>query len=115
MEGQLHALPDPAGWYPALVPGPGRVLGMVHRTGPSFGAADLARIDAYEDHCPDDPAASEYLRRPLAVFSADPAGPVEAWGYVYNRPLLRGARPIPGGDFAAWLAATGLPAYAPPG
>lgn len=109
--GNLHAIPDPLGWFPALVPGAGRdggaVRGMVYQAAVDFDAAALARMDAYEDFDPADPDASLYVRRALPV-ALDGEGEGEADVYVWNRPLPEGSRPIPGGDFREWLAAEGL-------
>ena len=33
MPGALWAIPDPQGWYPALLPGEGIVQGMLHEAG----------------------------------------------------------------------------------
>ena len=104
--GTLHAIADPRGWYPALLRGGGEVRGMIYEAPPDFTAADLARLDAYEDYDPASPAASLYLRVPVMV---TPAGTAQA--YIYNRLLPAGSRPIPGGDFRAWLAAEGLRAF----
>lgn len=113
--GHLHAVPDPGGWYPAFRPDPagGTVHGGVFAAGTGFGAADLAALDAYEDFRPGDPAGSEYLRGPLLVTVAGVE--VMAQSYVYHAPLPPGARPIRAGDFAGFLAASGVPAYRPGG
>lgn len=107
--GRLFALPDPAGWYPALLPDPRGppVHGMVYRTMPEFAAADLAAIDAWEDCRPD--GRGEYRREALPVTSAGLG--LLAQAYLYNAPLPSGAEPIPGGDFGAFLAQRGLAAF----
>lgn len=105
--GALHGVPDPDGWYPALLPGEGEVHGRLYAAGESFTAADLARLDAYEDFDPARPEASLYLRLPVAVRGPDGAEQA-AQAYVFNRPLPDGARPIPEGDFRAWLDGQGL-------
>jgi len=105
--GALWAIPDPLGWFPALVAGDGEVRGMVYEGGGDFGRADLARMDAYEDFDPADPQASLYLRRALAA-TVDGGAPGTAEAYVWIQSLPEGARAIPGGDFRAWLAAEGL-------
>lgn len=107
--GTLHAVPDAAGWYPALLPGEGEVHGKVYATGPEFSAADLAALDAYENFEPGDPAVSEYLRREIVVNCAGEALRAEA--YLYNAPLPATACAIAGGDFRAFLAREGLPEY----
>ncbi|MBC2670857.1 gamma-glutamylcyclotransferase family protein [Novosphingobium piscinae] len=113
VSGRLHALPDPAGWYPALTEGAGdeRVIGRLCAARAGFGPADLARIDAYEDCRVDDPAGSTYLRLPMAVRVAGRPDPVTAQVYRFNRPLPPEAVPIPHGDFGAWLVARGGRAY----
>lgn len=103
--GTLHAIPDPAGWYPALLPGEGQVEGALYRAGPDFDADALARMDAYEDFDPGQPERSLYRRVEQAV---DCRGQMfGAQVYCWNRPLPTGAVPIAGGSFAAWLAAHG--------
>ena len=105
--GGLHGVPDPEGWYPALVPGEGRAHGRLYAAKPSFSAADLARLDAYEDFDPARPEASLYVRQPVEVLGPDRTlGRADA--YVFNQPLPAGSRPLPGGDFRAWLAEQGL-------
>ncbi|NOW44854.1 gamma-glutamylcyclotransferase (GGCT)/AIG2-like uncharacterized protein YtfP [Novosphingobium sp. SG751A] len=91
VRGRLYGVPDPAGWYPALLPGAGTVRGMVHRAGRRFDARALALMDAYEGR--------EYRRRRVKV------GAITAHAYVWRGALPRGACRIAGGDFAAWLAA----------
>ena len=109
--GRLYAVPDPAGWYPALLPGAAGPLvhGMLHSAIAAFTAADLAALDAYENFDPANPAGSDYLRQPISVLTD--SGEVVAQAYLYRAPLPAGARPIPGGDFRAFLAAEGLPEY----
>ncbi len=106
VRGQLHALPDRAGWFPALLDGPGTVQGQVWLAGPDFSAADLAAMDAYEDFEPANPARSLYLRRNLPLVAG---GLVQV--YCFNQPLPPGALPIPDGDFRGWLASTGRPEF----
>lgn len=110
-QGQLYAIPDAAGWYPALVAGAGggAVRGMLYRAGAWMTAADLAALDAYEQYRPDDPDGSEYLRADITVATA--AGCEMAQAYLFRAQLPDGARAIAGGDFRAFLAETGLPAY----
>ncbi|WP_338468052.1 gamma-glutamylcyclotransferase family protein [Novosphingobium sp. ZN18A2] len=111
VKGALWAIPDPLGWFPALVAdeGAGAVRGMIYEARATFDAADLARMDAYEDCDPAHADASLYLRRAFAVMPEVASGSRgEAQVYVWNRPVPDGARAIPGGDFRAWLAAEGL-------
>ncbi|PLK26917.1 gamma-glutamylcyclotransferase [Novosphingobium sp. TH158] len=103
VRGALHALPDAAGWFPALVAGEGEVFGRVYTARPQFTGADLARLDAYEDFDPVRPATSLYLRREVAL-----TGGGAAQAYLFNQPLPPGSRPIRSGDFRSWLRETGL-------
>lgn len=109
VSGVLHAIPDAAGWFPALLPGEVTVHGMLHRARPGFDAALLATMDAYEDWNPRDPASSLYRRKTLTIGSEGTS--VEADVYLWNRALPEGAEPIPGGNFAEWLAQTGNPVF----
>jgi gamma-glutamylcyclotransferase (GGCT)/AIG2-like uncharacterized protein YtfP len=103
--GLLYAIPDPQGWYPGLVEGAGQVEGRLFEALPEFAEADLAALDAYEDFDPCDPAGSLYRR-----ITVDVAGrPAKV--YRFNQPLPAGARPIPDGDFAEWIALAELPAF----
>jgi len=109
--GALWAVPDPAGWYPALVSGPGQVHGLLYAATDGFGADDLARLDAWEDFRCDQPAESLYLREQMPATTAHGAS-FPAQVYRFNQPLPTGARAIVDGDFRAWLAATGFGGYA---
>ena len=102
VRGRLHAIPDGAGWFPALLPGDGLVHGRTFRASASFADADLARMDAYEDFDPAAPDRSLYLRRELEL-----AGGGVAQAYRFNQPLPEGSLPIPHGDFRRWLDETG--------
>lgn len=102
VSGRLHAIPDPQGWYPALVAGEGRASGRLYVAGPDFAGADLAALDAYEDCDSGDPAGSLYRREILAN---------GAQAYLFNQPLPDGSRPIPEGDFASWAARNGMPIF----
>ena len=106
----LHAIPDPGGWYPALVNGEGEVLGDLYEG--ALTAADLADFDRYEDYDPSCPEASLYLRREVPVMLPGGAGG-RAQTYLFNQPLPEGSRLIAGGDFRAWLAATGYEPFRP--
>lgn len=103
--GMIYANPDPDGWYPVLVEGHGEVVGRLYEASAEFGPGDLAALDAYEDCDPADPANSLYLRIPVAVAGGT------AQAYLFNQPLPVGARLIPHGDFAAWIAREGLPVF----
>ena len=108
--GALYAIPDPAGWFPALVVGEDATLGALYRAGPRFNAALLARMDAYEDCDPADPAGSLY-RRDTIVAKLSHGAEVAAAAYWWNRTMPPGAQRIAGGDFAAWLAGSGNPVF----
>jgi len=108
--GRLHAIGDPAGWYPALTPGDDAVHGRLYETLPTFDAAALAALDAYENFDPAQPDASDYLRRGLRVRDDDGHTRM-AQAYLWRPPIPANAREVPGGDFAAWIARNGLPAY----
>lgn len=110
VRGVLHALPDPQGWYPALLPGDGRVAGWLHAPQDSFTAADLGALDSYEDCDAARPEASLYLRRNTLVTCAD-AAMVHAQAYWFNQPLPEGALPIPAGDFVAFARERRLPVF----
>lgn len=89
VRGRLYDL----GPYPAFVPGDG----LVH--GDLFEAADaaiLADLDAFEEYDPANPAASLYVREPIAVVGA----PLEAFIYRYNG-AVDGFPEIASGD---WIA-----------
>jgi gamma-glutamylcyclotransferase (GGCT)/AIG2-like uncharacterized protein YtfP len=105
--GALHAIPDPEGWFPAMLPGGGAIHGGLYRATGDFTEADLVRMDAYEDCDPDSPAAALYRRAEVLVLTAD-AKTVPAQAYLFNQPLPDGSRPVPDGDFRAWLVAEGL-------
>lgn len=108
--GRMFAVPDPAGWYPALLPGKGTVHGRLFAAREGFSPADLARLDAYEDYDPKAPGLSLYLRETVAALLAD-GRQVDAQVYRFNLPLPEGSRPIPAGDFRAWITATGMATF----
>ena len=109
--GRLIGIPDPRGWYPALLrpqarSEAGRVHGIVYRALPTFTHDDLARIDAYESYDQANQGASLYLREMTEIRMA--SGRRErAHVYIYNRRLPRGAARIESGNFASWLAERG--------
>ncbi|MEQ8508011.1 MAG: gamma-glutamylcyclotransferase family protein [Rhodospirillaceae bacterium] len=82
-----------AGGYPALVPGPGKVVVEVFR---SLDPKVLEDLDRYEGFNQDRPHQSLYRRVLLEL--PDDWG--SAWCYVYNRPV-RALPIIRSGD---WLA-----------
>lgn len=76
LRGRLYDLGD----YPGFVPGEGLVHGDLFEL---FDRQTLAILDAYEDLVSGSPRASLYRRERMRL--ATP--PVEAWVYVYNRPV----------------------------
>jgi len=110
VNGALWAIPDADGWYPALVPGPGRVHGVLYAAADGFGPEDLARLDAWEDFRPENPAESLYVRVEVQAFDAAGAS-FSAQAYCFQQPLPERARAIADGDFPAWLTAHGYSAY----
>ena len=106
VEGALHAVPDAQGWFPALLPGTGRVRGRLYQARAHFTPADLARMDAYEDFDPAGPGSSLYLRQEMAVM---PGGHAQV--YVFNQPLPVEAQRIVHGDFRLWLEECHLPQF----
>ncbi|MBU6268552.1 MAG: gamma-glutamylcyclotransferase [Sphingomonadales bacterium] len=108
--GRLHAITDARGWYPALTGGEGLVQGRLYEALPAFGPADLAKLDTFEAFDRSRPETSDYLRQDVTV--RDRHGHDRtAQAYLWHRPIPPDSPELPGGDFAAWLAQTGLPAY----
>ena len=101
--GVLYGVPDPDEWYPALLPGEGIAQGMLYEACDSFTAADLARLDAFEDYDPARPQTSLYIREALVVTGADGVEDL-AETYRFAGPLPAGSHPIVHGDFRRWLA-----------
>jgi len=101
VEGRLWGIPDPEGWYPALLPGEGRVKGMVYRPLAGFDAGMLAAMDRYEGEA--------YRRVPVTVALA--SGVVTAQTYVWQGALPADAVALEDGDFAAFLTRSGEIAY----
>ena len=102
-QGALYAVPDPQGWYPALVLTQARFASNVAGTIYDAGAVDLAAIDAFE--------GPQYSRQSIPVDGWDGYGETLADAYVWNGDLPEGAVPIAGGNFAEWLAETGCKAF----
>ena len=103
VSGKLYGIPDPQGWYPALVTGAGGVVrGFVHEAAPDFTEADLAALEDWE--------GPEYARFAVAVVRGDGAR-VIAQAFVWAGALPEGAEEISGGDFAAFIAERGLTAF----
>ena len=114
VRGALHAIGLGEGWYPGFVANPlgSRVAGYFYDALPDFSEADLARMDAYEGYDPRDPEAGDYVRETIAV-ELDDGQSLIAEVYHHRTPMPAASELIPGGDFAAWLAATGRAAFAP--
>ncbi len=102
--GALYAIPDEAGWYPALIPTQARFATAVHGTIHEAGAVDLAAIDAFE--------GADYARHPVEVDGWDGFGETVADAYVWTGDLPVGAEPIASGNFVEWLEETGRTAFA---
>ena len=97
--GAMVAIPDPGGWYPALVAGGrGRAWGKVHGAD-GVDAALWAALDAYEQVVTAGPG---YVRRVVLG---------DAQAYVWQGALPQGAVALEDGDFAAFLARTGERSY----
>jgi len=86
VQGALYAVPDPQGWYPALMEGSGLACGMVY---PVLAGLDVQALDVYE--------GVEYRRQAVEVATA--AGSVWAQAYVWAGALPHRALPIADGDF----------------
>ena len=83
------------GWYPGFVPDRhGRVTGDLLDIG--LRSALLALLDRYEECTPDFPAPHEYRRQRIRVQAGGRM--VDAWTYVYARPV-NARRRIRTGDF----------------
>jgi len=103
ISGELFAIEDAGGWYPALRPGDGAVRGMVHAVAAGFGDTDLAALDAYE--------GDYYRRAAVEVRCGDERVEAEAW--LWRGALPDGVRPVADGDFVAFLTREGLRGYCP--
>ncbi len=107
--GALYAIPDYGSakgttWYPALILTQARFSTAVHGTlYDASGVEDIAAIDAFE--------GADYTRQAVPVDGWDGYGETEADAYVWTADLPEGAVPLPGGNFAEWLAETGRRAY----
>ena len=110
VSGKLFAAPDPRGHFPMMIAATAgeRVHGTVLTPGPRFGTAELAEFDAFEGFKPGNPAGSDYLRRTLVATLSDGSA-VEADAYCWNRAVGGDSILIAHGDFARYLAETGLP------
>ena len=91
--GTLYAVDDPEGAHPAMVVGGGCVRGMLHEA----GSVDLVGLDAFE--------GADYRRSPIAASCEGEEVAAEAYIWVAG---TDGLEPITDGDFARWLAGSGL-------
>jgi len=91
--GTLYAVDDPEGAHPAMTAGDGKVRGMLHEA----GSVDLAGLDAFE--------GEDYRRSAIVAECAGEEIAAEAYVWVAGTQRLE---PIPDGDFARWLADSGL-------
>jgi gamma-glutamylcyclotransferase (GGCT)/AIG2-like uncharacterized protein YtfP len=100
--GELFAIPDPHGWYPALrhgqSPGWRTIAGAVHRA----DDVDLAAVDGFE--------GADYERRAIPVRVQGET--LRADAYLWAASLPADAERIGHGDFVRWLGETGRAAYA---
>lgn len=94
--GTLFAVAAGEYWYPALVPGGGRIEGTLLRL--TLSPRDLARLDRFEGR--------EYRRGAVRALCRDGSRRT-AWGYVWRGAPPAGALAIRDGDFAGWLEAKG--------
>ncbi|WP_156840770.1 gamma-glutamylcyclotransferase family protein [Novosphingobium aquimarinum] len=99
--GTLYAIAADDHWYPALVPGIGRVEGTLLRL--AFARGDLARLDCFEGR--------EYRRGAVRTVCRGGSRRT-AQAYIWNGALPSAARPIRSGNFSSWLKATGSAAFA---
>ena len=111
VRGSLFAVPDPQGWFPALIAGGAIVHGGLYQATGALTPGELARLDAYEDCDPLDPAASLYVRQQVQVTDASGERAL-AEAYLYNQPLPAGSCALPSGDFRLWIADSGETPFA---
>lgn len=85
------------GAYPGLCEGPGAVRGELYTM---LDEEVLSILDGFEDFRPEDPEASLYVRKHVALLDPPSA---HAWLYFYNRPS-HATRRVDSGDWRAHLA-----------
>ncbi|MFC4257024.1 hypothetical protein GRI97_14130 [Altererythrobacter xixiisoli] len=96
--GTLYAVPDPQGWYPALLPGTGRVQGMLH----DAETVDLAALDHFEGVNTHDPLTGDYRRAEIEAKTAVGAR-LRVQAYLWNHAVGKNLIRLPAGDFSSWL------------
>jgi gamma-glutamylcyclotransferase (GGCT)/AIG2-like uncharacterized protein YtfP len=110
VRGRLRLIADPGGVYPVLKPGAGRVWGWVYGHLRPIPPRTLAALDKWEGFDPRRPKRGEYCRTNVIVQTR--GGPLRAQAYLPNHHAHPGQTPVPGGDFAAHVAARALRIYA---
>lgn len=96
--GKLFMLSD----YPCAIPSAyleDRVLGELYQL--IHPDLLLDRLDTYEECGEQNPEPKEYVREKRLVHSAN-GNAIEAWIYIYNRPV-DDLDQIPSGDFVAYM------------
>ncbi|MDE1916908.1 MAG: gamma-glutamylcyclotransferase [Sphingomonadales bacterium] len=103
LSGIMYAVPDAEGVYPLVIPGEGWVRGMVHE---AAGLSDAlwGELDAYEQVVT---RGDGYRRRAVTLVSGE-----RAQAYLWQGALPPGALPVAEGEFAAFLARTGMQPFA---
>lgn len=103
--GRIFAVESGDGWFPAFIAPKSarRVRGMLCEV--RLKPGDLALLDRYE--------GGEYRRIAVPVRTGRGRRAI-AQVYCWRIPLPRQARPIPSGDFLAWLREKRLSAFAAP-
>jgi gamma-glutamylcyclotransferase (GGCT)/AIG2-like uncharacterized protein YtfP len=94
--GQLYAVRNEAGAYPAMIDGDGEVHGMMHEA----GSVDLDALDVFE--------GAEYRRVPVPVTTDEQTAIADAYVWVGS---VADLEPIAHGRFPRWLRENGLSAY----
>jgi len=94
------------GAYPMLVEeAGGLVVGVVNHVAESEYDAVLARLDDLEGY--DSTQSNEFgYRRVLREVQVENSRSLRVWVYIGQKTAVRGMTPIPGGDWAAYSAAT---------
>jgi gamma-glutamylcyclotransferase (GGCT)/AIG2-like uncharacterized protein YtfP len=94
------------GSYPMLIEeGNTSVFGIVNVVSEAAYESVLARMDRLEGYDPKQPDETWYRRVAREVVLANGRS-LKAWVYVGHPTAVRGMKPIPGGDWAAYTAQT---------
>jgi gamma-glutamylcyclotransferase (GGCT)/AIG2-like uncharacterized protein YtfP len=110
VRGTLRIKADPGGVYPVLMPGAGRVWGWVLGRCQPISLRVISALDQWEEFDTWRPQCGEYRRASVVVHTR--GGPLRAQAYVPNACPHPGLAYVPGGDFAAHVAARALRIYA---